>query len=62
VAPGGDVLAGPLEEQEGILYAEVDIELARLQRRQFDAVGHYSRPDVFALSVDTTSRQPVTFR
>jgi nitrilase len=62
VAPGGHVLAGPLEEQEGILYAEVDTELARLQRRRFDAVGHYSRPDVFELSVDTTSRQPVTFR
>ena len=61
VGPGGDLLAGPLVEEEGILYAEADADLARLQRRHFDAVGLYSRPDVFTLSVDTTPRQPVTF-
>ena len=60
VAPGGDVLAGPLAEQEGILYATLDPELAVAHRRQFDAVGHYSRPDVFDLRVDTTRRRPVT--
>ncbi len=62
IAPGGDVLAGPLAEQEGILYADIDPDLPRLERRQFDPVGHYARPDVFHLSVDTTSRQSVTFQ
>lgn len=61
VAPGGRILAGPLEEKEGILYAEVDIDLISLERRQFDPVGHYSRPDVFRLSVDTTARSSVVF-
>jgi nitrilase len=60
IAPGGEVLAGPLAEQEGILYATIDPELAHAHRRQFDAVGHYSRPDVFNLRVDTSRRQPVT--
>jgi nitrilase len=52
VAPGGEVLAGPLLEEEGILYAEIDPAKARASRHQFDPVGHYSRPDVFRLVVD----------
>ena len=59
VAPGGAILAGPLEEQEGILYAEVDPAVALLSRREFDPVGHYARPDVFHLRVDTTARSSV---
>jgi nitrilase len=51
VDPYGDILAGPISETEGILYAEVDVATVRQSRRQFDAVGHYSRPDVFNLSV-----------
>ena len=38
-------------DEEGILYAELDLEYARSVRVEFDAVGHYSRPDVFELSV-----------
>src|SRR5712691_10878518 len=41
VAPGGDILAGPLVEKEGILYAELDPATARSSRHQFDPVGHY---------------------
>lgn len=51
VNPFGDILEGPISETEGILYAGVDIETLRQARRQFDVVGHYSRPDVFRLSV-----------
>ena len=56
VAPGGDILAGPLVEKEGILYAELDPATARSSRHQFDPVGHYSRPDVFRLVVDESAR------
>ena len=51
VDPYGDILAGPISETEGILYAEVDVATVRQSRRQFDVVGHYARPDVFTLSV-----------
>jgi nitrilase len=61
VAPGGEVLAGPVAEREEILYAEVDATRARASRQQFDPVGHYSRPDVFRLTVDRSARRPVTF-
>ena len=61
VDPGGDILAGPLIETEGILYATIDVAHARAQRRMFDSVGHYARPDVFTLTVDTTPQQAVRF-
>jgi nitrilase len=61
VAPDGSVLAGPVFEDEVILYAEVDLaEIAR-GHLDMDAVGHYSRPDVFELRVDTRRQSPVVF-
>ena len=51
VDPDGEVLAGPLVGEEGILTAEVDATRARALRYRFDAVGHYNRPDVFTLIV-----------
>jgi len=52
VHPHGHVLAGPLIGEPGILYAEIDAHAARVARRQFDVVGHYSRPDVFRFDVN----------
>jgi len=52
VGPDGRILAGPISEETGILYAEVDCGNVARQRMQFDACGHYSRPDVFTLTVD----------
>jgi nitrilase len=53
VDPYGEILAGPISETEGILYAEVDPAQVLQSRRQFDVVGHYARPDVFTLTVRT---------
>jgi nitrilase len=52
VDPHGEILAGPLVDEEGILTAEIDISRARAARMEFDAVGHYGRPDVFDLRVN----------
>jgi nitrilase len=61
VAPGGEILAGPVLEREEILYAEVDASVARHSRREFDAAGHYSRPDVPQLTVNTRPQDGVRF-
>ena len=46
VAPGGDVIAGPLYDAEGIVLAECDLRRALHAKRYFDVAGHYSRADV----------------
>jgi nitrilase len=59
--PDGQLIAGPVTDTEEILYAEADPRAVLAARREFDPVGHYARPDVFHLSVDTTPRRPVSF-
>lgn len=51
IAPNGKILSGPLESQEGLLYADLDMDLIIKSKRMFDVVGHYSRPDVFGFQV-----------
>lgn len=60
VSPLGDVLAGPLYGEEGILYAELDMTEIVKAKVDFDVVGHYARPDVFQLSVNEKMLTPVT--
>ncbi|EGP45283.1 carbon-nitrogen hydrolase family protein [Achromobacter insuavis] len=61
VGPLGDVLAGPLHGQTGLLTATIDIDELVRARYDFDVVGHYARPDVFTLDVDERARQTVRF-
>ncbi len=61
VGPDGELLAGPLIGSPGIVTADLDLGRIPVERRQFDPVGHYARPDVFSLHVDTRPRSPVTF-
>ena len=51
LAPDGSYLAGPLWDEEGILYAELDPQRLYEERQRFDPAGHYHRPDVFRLKV-----------
>ncbi|MFW3894826.1 carbon-nitrogen hydrolase family protein [Pseudomonas bharatica] len=62
VGPLGDVLAGPLRGEEGLLTAQIDLEELVRARYDFDVVGHYSRPDVFSLVVDERAKRTVEFR
>jgi nitrilase len=60
VGPSGELLAGPARHEETILTADLDLGAVRAARRLFDPVGHYNRPDVFQLSVDTRHRTAVS--
>ena len=55
LAPDGSYLAGPLYDEEGILYAELEPEQLFEERQRFDPAGHYHRPDVLKLSVTPQS-------
>lgn len=61
IDPAGEVLAGPVFDEETILYADVDLVDKTKGHLDFDPVGHYARPDVFSLTVNTTPMNPVTF-
>jgi nitrilase len=58
IDPNGELLAGPARHQETILTADIDLAAVRAARRMFDPVGHYHRPDIFRLTVDTRPRPP----
>jgi nitrilase len=53
LGPDGSYLAGPLWDDEGILYAKLDPQRLDEERQRFDPVGHYHRPDVLRLDVVT---------
>lgn len=51
VDPLGEVLAGPLWEEEGILTTEISLDRVTQAKLDFDPIGHYHRPDLFNLTV-----------
>lgn len=60
VDPDGQLLAGPLVGEEGILTAQIDVASLTSERYKFDPVGHYARPDVFTLVVNEQEKPTVT--
>ena len=56
IGPDGSILAGPLWKEEGILYAELDLNQVVEQSQLFDVAGHYARPDVLSLHLNATSQ------
>lgn len=59
ISPFGEVLAGPLYDQEGTLFADLDLAEVARGKFDFDVVGHYARPDVFQLVVNERPLLPV---
>lgn len=61
ISPSGEVLAGPDFDGECILIAELDMGDIGRGKFDFDAVGHYARPDVFQLVVNEKATSSVVF-
>lgn len=59
IDPSGILIAGPVHEREETLIADLDLGQVAATRRFRDPVGHYHRPDVFRLLVDTSPRPAV---
>jgi nitrilase len=60
IDPLGKVLAGPVFNEDALLTAELDMSVIPMAQMDFDAVGHYARPDVFSLHVNTAAQRAVT--
>ena len=60
IDPLGRMLAGPVYNEDALLTAELDLSLIPMAQMDFDPVGHYARPDVFSLNVNTAAQHAVT--
>ena len=61
IGPDAKYIAGPIYDQEAILYADIDLAQIVEEKQILDVVGHYSRPEVFTLNVDCSDMSPATF-
>jgi nitrilase len=60
IDPLGKMLAGPVYNEDALLTAELDMSIIPMAQMDFDAVGHYARPDIFSLHVNTAPQPAVT--
>ena len=61
VSPTGNIIGEPLQDEEGIVYADIDIAQCVAPKQIHDVVGYYNRFDVFKLTVNRTANRPVSF-
>jgi len=61
LGPDGTPVSKALRDEEGILYADIDVGLCVEPKQFHDIVGYYNRFDVFKLTVDRTPRSPAQF-
>lgn len=61
VSPFGEVIAGPLYDKEGIIYADLDLSEITRAKIDFDVVGHYARSDIFQLHINSKPQSSVTY-
>ncbi|MFA3790860.1 carbon-nitrogen hydrolase family protein [Aliiglaciecola sp. SL4] len=60
ISPMGEVVAGPLYNEEGLISGEIDLDDIIKARYDLDPAGHYSRPDIFQLTVNEQARPALT--
>jgi nitrilase len=61
IGPNGAVIGEPLIDEEGIVYADIDLSKCIQPKQMHDILGHYNRFDIFDLRVNTAPRKNITF-
>jgi aliphatic nitrilase len=61
VGPTGDQISKLLQDEEGIVYADIDIGLCVEPKQFHDVVGYYNRFDVFDLKIRRDRHRPASF-
>ena len=57
--PAGEYVAGPLYDEEGIVYGEIDLDLIPLRKAAIDTTGRDSMPQTISLNVDPNQYPPI---
>jgi aliphatic nitrilase len=60
IGPDGRLVGTPLIDDEGIVYAEIDLARCIQPKQMHDIIGHYNRFDIFDLRVNRSARNPVS--
>jgi aliphatic nitrilase len=61
IGPNGATIGTPLIDEEGIVYADIDLEKCIQPKQMHDILGHYNRFDIFDLRVNTAPTRNITF-
>src|SRR5699024_2908253 len=61
IGPDGQWVSGPVAGKESIVYGEIDLNRVAEEQLAFDPTGHYNRPDIFQLTVDTQKKAPANW-
>ena len=61
IGPNGAVIGEPLIDDEGMVYADIDLEKCIQPKQMHDILGHYNRFDIFDLRVNTAPTRKITF-
>jgi len=61
IDPTGNVFGDTLQNEEGIAYAEIDLNKCVEPKQFHDVVGYYNRFDIFDLSINRARLAPATF-
>lgn len=61
IGPNGAVIGEPLIDEEGIVYADIDLAKCIQPKQMHDILGHYNRFDIFDLRVNVTPKRKITF-
>ncbi|WP_338448968.1 carbon-nitrogen hydrolase family protein [Niallia oryzisoli] len=62
IGPMGDYVAEPVWGKEEMIFADLDMKQIAYSKFDFDPIGHYARPDVFKLEVNSEKQKSIEWK